>query len=553
MRMIDKHIGSKFSGTDVFIMTGGTRKRGATWSYYFDLGKIDGKRQKKEKGGFKTKKEAETALAKAINEYNNAGAVFTPSEITVSDYLDQWYDLYCKPNLKYSTQVNYLRIIEGHLKPKYGQYRLKAITSAILQEYANSLKLNGLAKSSVVGILSVFGASLDYAVEPMHYLSVNPMRYVKFPKIERKPRERIVLTMDDWNRIIERFPVGSRFHIPLMIGFYTGLRISEAFALTWDDIDLEKRELTVNKQVVVRNFGADVRKVIEKKGKKELRSSWYFTTPKTQSSSRTVKFGETLYQALKQERTTQMENELKYGEYYTIHVIKKELDEKGNEMQRIVPVQKCLQSALPRVKLVCIAENGQYTSTNTFKHCSRIIHDELLLAFDYHSLRHTHATILIESGADVKDVQTRLGHANIQTTLQTYVHDTETMAKIIQYAHNTEVPILSYNNETELSAIINLVYLAARDQYRVEREDKAGKGYVDFIFYPIRHDQDCMILELKVDHKPEEAIAQIKEKEYALRFKGKTAERKEYTGRILAVGISYNSKTKEHECKIEQL
>ena len=135
----------------------------------------------------------------------------------------------------------------------------------------------------------------------------------------------------------------------------------------------------------------------------------------------------------------------------------------------------------------------------------------------------------------------------------TLAGDTETMAKIIQYAHNTEVPILSYNNETKLSAIINLVYLAARDQYRVEREDKAGKGYVDFIFYPIRHDQDCMILELKVDYKPEEAIAQIKEKEYALRFKGKTAERKEYTGRILAVGISYNSKTKEHECKIEQL
>ena len=74
--------------------------------------------------------------------------------------------------------------------------------------------------------------------------------------------------------------------------------------------------------------------------------------------------------------------------------------------------------------------------------------------------------------------------------------------------------------------------MCIRDRYRVEREDKAGKGYVDFIFYPIRHDQDCMILELKVDHKPEEAIAQIKEKEYALRFKGKTAERKEYTGPV---------------------
>lgn len=409
-------------------MTGGTRKRGATWSYYFDLGKIDGKRQKKEKGGFKTKKEAETALAKAINEYNNAGAVFTPSEITVSDYLDQWYDLYCKPNLKYQSQVTYLRIIEIHLKPKYGKYRLKALTSAILQEYANDLKMSGLAKKYVSCILTVFGAALDYAVEPMHYLSANPMRYVKFPKIERKPRERIVLAMEDWNRIIERFPSGSRFYIPLMIGFYTGLRISETFGLTWDDIDLEKRELTVNKQIVKRNFGADVRKAVEKKDKRELRSSWYFATPKTQSSKRTVKFGEMLYQALKQERAEQMKNELKYGERYIIQVVKKELDEKGNEMQKIVPIQKSLQSDLPRVKMVCVTEHGEYTSTDSFKYCSKVIHKELKIAFDYHSLRHTHATILIESGADVKDVQTRLGHANIQTTLQTYVHDTETMA-----------------------------------------------------------------------------------------------------------------------------
>lgn len=409
-------------------MTGGTRKRGSTWSYYFDLGKVDGKRQKKEKGGFKTKKEAEAALAKAINEYNNAGAVFEPTEITVADYLDQWYDLYCKPNLKYNTQVGYLRIMEGHLKPKFGQYRLKAITSAVLQEYANDLKMNGLSKSHIVGILSVMGASLDYAVEPMHYLSSNPMRYVKYPKVEKKPRERIILTLDDWQRIIDRFPPGSRYYIPLMIGFYTGLRISEAFALTWDDIDLDKRTITVSKQVVKRNFGADVRKAVEKKGKKELKSSWYFTSPKTAASQRTVHFGDTLYKALRTERSAQMENELKYSEYYTIHVLKKELDEKGNDMFRIIPVQKCLNSALPRVYMVCIAENGEYTSTDSFKYCARIVHKELLLAFDYHSLRHTHATLLIESGADVKDVQTRLGHTNIQTTLQTYVHDTEAMA-----------------------------------------------------------------------------------------------------------------------------
>ena len=58
------------------------------------------------------------------------------------------------------------------------------------------------------------------------------------------------------------------------------------------------------------------------------------------------------------------------------------------------------------------------------------------------------------------------------------------MEKILELVHDTEVPLLSYNHETELSAIVNLVYLAARDSYRVEREDKAGVGYVDFIFYP---------------------------------------------------------------------
>lgn len=409
-------------------MQGGVRKRGSTWSYYFDLGKIDGKRKKKEKGGFRTKKEAETALAAAMNEYNNAGQVFEPSEITVSDYLDQWYELSCKLNLKYNSQVGYLRIIEGHLKPKFGTYKLKAINAAVLQEYANSLKLNGYSKSHIVGILTVFQSALDYAIEPLHYINQNPMKSVKFPKVERKPKERIILTLDEWQQIIDRFR-DTRYYIPLMIGFYTGLRISEAFALTWDDIDFENRTLSVNKQIVKRNFGADVRKVVEKKGKREQRSSWYFATPKTPASIRTIPFGETLYNALKQEKTAQMRNEMKYGEYYTVHVLKKEVDEKGNDMIRVVPVQKCVDSKLQRTRLICITENGQYTSTDSFKFCSRVIHQELHLAFDYHSLRHTHATLLIESGANVKNVQVRLGHTNIQTTLQTYVHDTEKMGQ----------------------------------------------------------------------------------------------------------------------------
>lgn len=147
----------------------------------------------------------------------------------------------------------------------------------------------------------------------------------------------------------------------------------------------------------------------------------------------------------------------------------------------------------------------------------------------------------------------RLANISSQMLQATLAGDTNTMKDIIQYAHNTEVPILSYNNETELSAIINLVYLAARDQYRVEREDKAGKGYVDFIFYPIRKHQDAIILELKVNYTPEEAIRQIKEKNYALKLQGKLAEKASDIRRILAVGISYDKETKEHACKVEVL
>ena len=135
----------------------------------------------------------------------------------------------------------------------------------------------------------------------------------------------------------------------------------------------------------------------------------------------------------------------------------------------------------------------------------------------------------------------------------TLAGDTDTMAEVLEYAHDTEIPVLSYNHETELAAVVNLVYLAARDRYRVEREDKAGKGFVDFIFYPLRRNDPCMILELKVDHTPEEAIHQIKEKKYISRFSGKLGELPQYTGRILAVGIGYKKKTKQHLCAVEEL
>lgn len=147
----------------------------------------------------------------------------------------------------------------------------------------------------------------------------------------------------------------------------------------------------------------------------------------------------------------------------------------------------------------------------------------------------------------------RLAKESEKMLKATLAGDTLTMERILEFAHNTEVPLLSYNHETELSAIVNLVYLAARDSYRVEREDKAGTGYVDFIFYPYDTTADCIILELKVDHTPDEAIAQIIDKKYVLKFMPKLAGQKIYTGRILAVGIGYCKESKKHSCKVEEI
>ena len=77
-------------------MAEGVRKRGKTWSYYFDTAKINGERNKIEKGGFRTQKEAIAARAAAIAEYNNTGRTFSASEISVADYLDYWLETVIK-------------------------------------------------------------------------------------------------------------------------------------------------------------------------------------------------------------------------------------------------------------------------------------------------------------------------------------------------------------------------------------------------------------------------------------------------------------------------
>ena len=112
--------------------------------------------------------------------------------------------------------------------------------------------------------------------------------------------------------------------------------------------------------------------------------------------------------------------------------------------------------------------------------------------------------------------------------------------------HNSEIPILKYNDENSLSCVVTLAYLSARNKYKIEREEKSGKGFADFIFYPRRQNLPGIVIELKADSTPEAALRQIKDKEYCEKLK------KENVETILMVGINYDTDKKEHQCVIEK-
>lgn len=209
------------------------------------------------------------------------------------------------------------------------------------------------------------------------------MQYVKLPKDNKHKNSKDdlkIISIQDYNKITDRFSMGSNFYVALQIAFHTGMRGGEVTALQWNDIDLDNKIIQVQHTLI--NKG---------KGIFEL------GTPKTKSSNRTIVVGDTLINILKKHNLFQKENKLKYGEYYI------------------------------NSNFVCTKENGELITTDSLKYLSRVINYELGITFNFQSLRHTHATMLLEAGADIKDIQERLGHSKLATTMDTYSHVTNKM------------------------------------------------------------------------------------------------------------------------------
>ena len=402
------------------------RKRSNGWEYRFDAGKVDGKRQQVSKGGFRTKAEAVKAGAERFREYNRGGVIINDTDISVAEYLDYWLFNICAIESKVATVNNYYGIINNQLKPIFGRYKLTALTTATIHKWVLDLKTQGYAYNTAANMVGCLSSALNYAEVTLKYIDRNPCDKLKMPVFKRKnDKGHYYITKDVYAAVLDVLSDKPYFYNAVVLGYHTGVRISECFGLTWDNVDFEAKTITIDKQIIKRNFGVDVRKVAEIKGKKTVKSEWYTSSTKTDAGNRVIYCDDVLMDALRKYKDWQEANEKRYGEYYTKHYYQPETDEKGDRIYRILPVSASVPIELKEAQLVFVRENGEYISVDSFKYASRVIHAKVTKEFDFHSLRHTHATMLVKAKINANVLQKRLGHESIVTTLKYYTHNTD--------------------------------------------------------------------------------------------------------------------------------
>lgn len=392
-------------------------KKGVTYEYRFETASIGGQRKWISKGGFDDENTARIEGIKALNEYNTCGQVVEPTTMSFADFLEHWLIHDCAATLNEITLINYRKKIKNLITPYLGKYRVNTIDRDKLQNLLITLHDNGYSDNTVSSVKGILTKCFNYAYYS-GYLTKMPAINLKIPKNENtsiptRNSPHVYLTKEQLSMIFDRFPLGSSSHLPLMIGLHCGLRLGEAFALTWDDIDLENKKISVNKQIQWRQFKrSDEEKKNDNGRNTENCGCWYYSSTKYKSD-RVLEMDDELYRLLFAEKQKQENARAYFGERYSLYY--------ETERREITE-----QPTIKEIHFVCVREDGTYITPRTMQHTSRIIHNDLNIKdFDYHSLRHTHATILLEKGAPLKYIQQRLGHKKIDITVNVYQHLTD--------------------------------------------------------------------------------------------------------------------------------
>lgn len=320
--------------------------------------------------GFRTQREARLAIADL--EINGLPKPEIGTELDLQTYeqiYDLWYEEY-KTTVKASTLLKTERVFKNHIIPAFGNKPIQDIKPMDVQNQMNEWHKK-LVRASMV--MNYAGLVFDYAIR-MQLISLNPTKVIKKPVRKKSVTEDKDMNFYDKDELKKFMAVlendnNFRAYVYFRLLAFTGMRKGESLALKWSDINLDKQTLYINKAVSRSATGL------------------YIQTPKTPSSIRRISIDDKTVSVLRQYAEDAAEGLVFQSEDGGI-----------------------LSPAKPRKwYLVAIKKLPE-----DFKQIS------------IHGFRHTHASLLFEAGASIKDVQSRLGHSDIQTTMDVYTHVSKT-------------------------------------------------------------------------------------------------------------------------------
>lgn len=368
-----------------------TKKDGTTaymFKKYLGIDPLTKKQIETTRRGFSSSKEAKIAYARLGVEVADNGVKKRSKKRTYQELFDNWFELVYKKKVKESTYWNTKIVFDKHILPAFGTYQIKSITVTTCQKQAN--KWCEDYPNRFDRYINYAGMIFKYA-EAVGDLKLNPMEKIILPAppeevedededIEENPnffdRDELLIFL---TKLRENYSM-KRYALFFLLA-YTGLRKGEALALTWRDINFKKKTLTVNKTLA---SGEKGKLLIQK--------------PKTKASIRTISLDPDTISVLKDWKSEQREE---------------------NELLEFLPDLNQLVFSKPEDNGL-IYPRTPITWLQTF-----FRHNKDMRAITPHGFRHTHASLLFEAGASMKQVQSRLGHSNIKTTMNVYTHVTK--------------------------------------------------------------------------------------------------------------------------------
>ncbi|WP_336774248.1 site-specific integrase [Paenibacillus sp. MMO-58] len=348
------------------------------WEFVVDH-YVNGKRKQVRRKGFSTKREANAAKTKLLKEIQDDQFV-NLDKITVETFLRRWLETERKFEVDETTHYNNMLYFKNHIIPRIGHYKMQKLDAFICQEFINAMHRENYARNTIDRVTTILKKAFDRAID-YRIIKENVMRKTKLPK-------RVKLEQKYWTAAqateFLSFTRQARYFIVYALALFTGMRQGEILGLRWQDIDFEKKTLQVNQTLT--NYG------------KSLKFG-----AKTVSGVRTISLPDKLIEFL-----------LEHRKFYeeTINEIKNQLGKDFVDYDLVV---------------FNYSTGGTVFPSNLTKTYIKDVKGSGLPHIPFHSLRHTHATMLIEQNVNVKLISERLGHSKIAVTLDVYSHVTPNM------------------------------------------------------------------------------------------------------------------------------